>query len=92
MKRVYPAMDVPEKRSAGIALSCAGNERESIQIVLRPETLKVLEKLEFTDLTGPGGKKIAAANFYANLLGVQKVATPRALFYGENRYLLPAYP
>ena len=86
MKRVYPAMNTPRRKAEKIALSSAANERESIQIILKPQSKAVLEKVEFSDLTAAGDRKIAAKNFYANLLGVQKVATPRALFYGETRF------
>ncbi len=85
-KRVYPAMELPTKSAAAINLSAAANERESTQIVFNPEKAAKLEKVSFTDLVSDSGAKIAGNNFYANILGVQKVAAPRAVFYGETRY------
>ncbi|MBE6365108.1 MAG: DUF4091 domain-containing protein [Lentisphaerae bacterium] len=85
-KRVYPAMNVPERRAAGITLTGAANERESIQLIFNPESECYLESIVFSDLTSADGKVIKAENFYANLLGIQKVASPRALFYGEQRF------
>ncbi|MBR7120919.1 MAG: hypothetical protein IKC94_01605 [Lentisphaeria bacterium] len=85
-KRVYPAMNVPQKRAGKITLTGAANERESIQLVFNAESECYLENIVFSDLTSADGKVIKAENFYANLLGIQKVASPRALFYGEQRF------
>ena len=85
-KRIYPAMEMPKAQSAALKLASAANERESIQIAFNPASDAKLEKLTFTDLVSDKGDKIAAKNFYANMLGVQKIAAPRAVFYGETRY------
>ncbi|MBE6375947.1 MAG: DUF4091 domain-containing protein [Lentisphaerae bacterium] len=86
LKRVYPAMDVPEKKASAVKLISAANERESIQLVFNPGENRSLEKVVFSDLVSAEGKKIAADNFYANVIGFQTIAAPLALYYGETRF------
>lgn len=85
-KRIYPDMEMPKAKAAALKLISAANERESIQVAFNPASDAKLEKVVFSDLVSENGDKIAAKNFYANMLGVQKIAAPRAVFYGETRY------
>ena len=64
MKRVYPDMTIPEKSADGVTLHSAANERESVQLVFKPEQDALLEKVAFSDLTAPDGKKIPADHCY----------------------------
>ena len=92
MKRVYPHTLVPGKTLDAIRLESAANEWESFQLVLKPEREGILEKIEFSDLRASDGRSIPAAQCRGWLLEYQRIAAPRALFYGETRFadkLLP---
>ena len=86
MKRVYPGTRQPYARADAVKLEMAANERETFQLVVRPQSPVRLESVEFSDFTSDSGARIAASNASAWLLGYETVADPNALFRGETRF------
>jgi hypothetical protein len=50
MKRIYPNMQVPKKALDIVNLTCAGNERESFQIAIKPKQNAQLTKIIISNL------------------------------------------
>ena len=70
--------DMPKavKTDNVIRLSAARNESEAFQLVIRPEKELKNVSLKFSDLTGPGGQKIAADCLDYSFIGYVFVHTP----------------
>ena len=86
MQRVYPNTAAPSAKASAVKLESAANERESFQLVLRPERTVTLDGVVFSDLVSDAGGRIAAANGAAHRLGYETVADMRAVLCGETRF------
>lgn len=86
MKRIYPNMQVPKKALDVVNLTCAGNERESFQIAIKPKQNTQLTKIIISNLVSSNKATISSKNIKINALEYQQVESPLSYVANEHNF------
>ena len=73
-EKIQPETPIPDQESRTVQIRCAGNERECVQVLIRPEKHLSQVRVEATSLTGPGNAMVSSTNLEILQVGYVNVA------------------